>query len=604
MNQMIKPDSVDFNALIKNSTVLTLNTQSKMIEILNKEFTQEENRWYIANLYIYMNYHPTNDFPINLETLVKLVGFAHKKNAKRTLENNFTKDEDYKVTVLPKEHGKKVLLSKEQNLNTKDLGGRPEEQVMLNIDTFKNMCMLVKTEKSKEIRKYYVKLENIYNKIIKEEIEEKNEILQKQQNQLNNKQYELEKTQQELKQIEDKKNWLLNRRYNNSKPGDVIYLYKDYKNGDKQCDEFIYKIGKTKNIGEREVEYSNTSKSGKIVYIKYCLNCDLTEKILHHILDKYRLIRNQDESARFDSFAWFTFSEELAIQTIDSIVYLMDFQMETIDVFIPNLYKLLDIDNIKKGEIMEFGPGDKIPIQIKNGFVHVNPKDFDKFIQECCELSGEYKYPKADIKQAHRVWSKCSTKDVISALDNYLKDNFESGVIIENDIKRNVYKGLKLKPSIFNPKDGDNLLDYENFIIEKCKVDWCYRISYVDFFNHFLNWKKTTEPNYKLTHKYKKEIQEYLETVFAGGRVHLSSGSKSNHLFGIWGCGMEFNNFGLKTPERTCKRVCQYNSDTNELIKSWDSLSIASRELGIAISSLSNYCRFNNMIGNNIYKYE
>ena len=166
MNQMIKPDSVDFNALIKNSTVLTLNTQSKMIEILNKEFTEEESRWYIANLYVYMNYHPTNDFPINLETLVKLVGFAHKKNAKRTLENNFTKDEDYKVTVLPKEHGKKVLLSKEQNLNTKDLGGRPEEQVMLNIDTFKNMCMLVKTEKSKEIRKYYVKLENIYNKII------------------------------------------------------------------------------------------------------------------------------------------------------------------------------------------------------------------------------------------------------------------------------------------------------------------------------------------------------------------------------------------------------------------------------------------------------
>ena len=62
-----------------------------------------------------------------------------------------------------------------------------------------------------------------------------------QQNQLNDKQYELEKTQQELRQIEDKKNWLLNRRYNNSKPGDVIYLYKDYKNGNKQCDEFIYK---------------------------------------------------------------------------------------------------------------------------------------------------------------------------------------------------------------------------------------------------------------------------------------------------------------------------------------------------------------------------
>jgi hypothetical protein len=102
MTQIIKPDTVDFNILIKNNTVLTLNGQSKMIEILTKEFTEEESKWYIANLYIYMNYHPTNDFPINLETLVNLVGFAHKKNAKTTLENNFIKDEDYKIVLTPK----------------------------------------------------------------------------------------------------------------------------------------------------------------------------------------------------------------------------------------------------------------------------------------------------------------------------------------------------------------------------------------------------------------------------------------------------------------------------------------------------------------------
>jgi hypothetical protein len=92
MIQNIKPDSVDFNALVKNSSKMTIDCQSKMIQILDKEFTEEENRWYIANLYIYMNYHPTNDYPINLDTLVKLVGFAHKKNAKKTLENNFIED--------------------------------------------------------------------------------------------------------------------------------------------------------------------------------------------------------------------------------------------------------------------------------------------------------------------------------------------------------------------------------------------------------------------------------------------------------------------------------------------------------------------------------
>ena len=38
--------------------------------------------------------------------------------------------------------------------------------------------MIAKTQKGKEIRKYYVKLENIYNKIIKEEIQNKNNLLE------------------------------------------------------------------------------------------------------------------------------------------------------------------------------------------------------------------------------------------------------------------------------------------------------------------------------------------------------------------------------------------------------------------------------------------
>ena len=159
MNQIIKPESIDFNKLVStNTNNMTVLGQSKMIDLLNTEFTQEENRWYIANLYIYMNYHPTNDFPINLDTLVKLVGFSNKQNAKRTLKNNFTNNQDYKNLLIPKD---------EQVLH----GGNNEEKVMLNIDTFKNMCMLVKTKKSKEIRRYYVKLEMIYNKIVKTEIE-------------------------------------------------------------------------------------------------------------------------------------------------------------------------------------------------------------------------------------------------------------------------------------------------------------------------------------------------------------------------------------------------------------------------------------------------
>ena len=70
----------------------------------------------------------------------------------KQLRSNFVIDEDYKVTVLPREHGKFT-----------------DETIMLNVDTFKNLCMIAKTEKGKSIRKYYVKLENIYNKLIGEE---------------------------------------------------------------------------------------------------------------------------------------------------------------------------------------------------------------------------------------------------------------------------------------------------------------------------------------------------------------------------------------------------------------------------------------------------
>ncbi len=132
---------------------------------------------------------------ITIESTIKLADFANKQNAKRTLVNNFTKDEDYKILLIPKDEQKnadeEVLIPKDENLNanktilipkdrnkiTVETRGRPKEQIMMNIDTFKSLCMLVKTDKGKEIRKYYVTFRlniflnlfhiNITNKFIK-----------------------------------------------------------------------------------------------------------------------------------------------------------------------------------------------------------------------------------------------------------------------------------------------------------------------------------------------------------------------------------------------------------------------------------------------------
>jgi anti-repressor protein len=110
-----------------------------------------------------MNYHATNDYPINLEYVYKMIGFAKKGNAMKTIKSNFTENEDYKVLLFPTEKQK----------TEESRGGHNKETVMLNVDTFKNLCMIAKTDKGKQIRKHYVKLENIYNQIIKEDIMEK-----------------------------------------------------------------------------------------------------------------------------------------------------------------------------------------------------------------------------------------------------------------------------------------------------------------------------------------------------------------------------------------------------------------------------------------------
>lgn len=88
-----------------------------------------------------MHYHPTNDYPINLEHVFKLIGFANKGNAKRTLENNFIKDEDYKLTILPSEKGQihlgvfntELEAAQEYNTKTIELNNVSNEQYKVNV---------------------------------------------------------------------------------------------------------------------------------------------------------------------------------------------------------------------------------------------------------------------------------------------------------------------------------------------------------------------------------------------------------------------------------------------------------------------------------------
>lgn len=89
---------------------------------MKNEFSEEQQKWYMANMYMYLHYHPTNEFPINLENIWKILGFANKGNAKTCVKSNFVEKDDYQ----------EVFVATQKNSH----GGRPKETITLNIDTF------------------------------------------------------------------------------------------------------------------------------------------------------------------------------------------------------------------------------------------------------------------------------------------------------------------------------------------------------------------------------------------------------------------------------------------------------------------------------------
>ena len=285
MNHIIKPTSVNFKDLVHNSkTTLSINCQSDMIDLLNQEFTEEQSQWYIANLYMYLNFDPNSDHPINLENVYKMIGFANKGNAMKTLKNNFINDEDYKLIIIPRE--------KKQNV------GRSEHEIMLNIDTFKNLCMIAKTPQGKELRRYYVKLENIHNKIIKKELENKNKEIEQQNNKMQIMELNLQESNHKIN--------LMTRKTNKFEMGESVYIFHSTIQEDNKTID-LYKAGRTKNGNGRDQIHKTASYKGILLQVK-CVDSVLLERTIHFLLNKYRMVNRRE---------WFTCSFEIMKNTIE-----------------------------------------------------------------------------------------------------------------------------------------------------------------------------------------------------------------------------------------------------------------------------------------------
>ena len=162
---------VDYVSLIKNSPLnLTTSSEAKFTKMLQQNFSQNDLQYFVANLYC-KNRYSNDEYPIDLDSVWKFIGYSTKRNAKYAIEHNFIMDQDYKFDDLC-DTKESSSIEEEVFIHTeKTLGGAGlnKETILLKIDTFKHLCMLAKTNRGAEIRGYFLKLENVLTKVINEE---------------------------------------------------------------------------------------------------------------------------------------------------------------------------------------------------------------------------------------------------------------------------------------------------------------------------------------------------------------------------------------------------------------------------------------------------
>jgi hypothetical protein len=256
--------SIDIVNLIESNPITKLSGdyQCKFIEKVKKNFTGYEQQLFLSSFYCYLKYDPKNDFVIDLDNVWKWLEFSSKHKAKELLNRTFTVNKDYKFLL--------TQLVEQKNDNR---GGHNKDIIMLNVETFKKICLKAGTKKADEVHDYFIKLENIMFEIAKEECEELKQQLQQIED-IKNKEME----EKIIKKTEFEKEKYLLKHFANI--GNIIYIIKvkSYDTG-----SYIVKIGESRR--GIQYRYSEHKSNYEECLLLDCFEVDKSkdfETFLHH----------------------------------------------------------------------------------------------------------------------------------------------------------------------------------------------------------------------------------------------------------------------------------------------------------------------------------
>jgi len=558
--------SLNIVNLIEHSPITKLSStyNNQLLEKIKERFTEANQQLFISSFYCYLNYSQTNDFVIDLDNIWKWLGFTQKIAAKKLLEKNFIINKDYKNLLCPQ--------TKQDN---EQHGGHNKQIFMLNIKTFKLLCLKSETKKANEIHEYFIELEELLHEVLEKESKELR--------------MQLEKKQEEKKILENKLNDVEeeNKLLQIRETIPIIYIY----NTTPLVDPPILKIGyTTKNIHERIKSYLTPNGKGKLEFTIEVPdnNVNNFEKFIHGVFSRY-LVKSEVFQIGVDE-------AKMIVKRIVNTLNLMNIPNDDErKVKISKLYNHeLEVIENKPVEIKVTRDISCQTDPLENSFISFDElkddidkdeqtKDFDNFIKDNCIVRDDVEISTTDIIGQYRIVKQSASKEVYHSLKDYLDKHFKPYRLKMQNKNQvvNGYLGVTLKELKY--EKIQILSNPQNFIFHSCVFSPSGKVLLNDLSNEYKKWKE--QINIPVSETDEKELKEYLkktEYVFKT-TIWTSNGNG----IGYYGLFLKKEIDQHRKTSSTGKKVEKRSKNGNLLLGTWETIAKAAEVEKICAAKMS-----------------
>ena len=533
--------------------------EDDLLQLMKAQMSTEQEQIFMTSHYLYLQYGTDNTkFVVNFDEVWKNVDFSRRDAAKRILIKHFVEHIDYMIGAPPN-----CGAPKEKDLG----GGQNKELILLTVDCFKNFCMLAATPKAKEIRTYYIKMENIMHEYYKNFKFKNNELqtsLQLSQNSFQQSQSSLQLSQsslqlsqsalqQSIKETAIKRHEVLIESNLNKW---VVYFCRIQLRED---GSFILKIGETIDIKSRmDALKCNFETNIILLDVFRCENSIKFEKSLHNSneLTKYKYNQLEHKNKKLSTEAYHIPSQK----EYEKIVKFANNEMHKYNNI--ELTKLR-IEEKKMDLIASFIPFCKSYDELMNILnkitspIHFEIELKEKIIKEIenvkiIEVVEVDEKEEIECKEEHECISNCIEEKEEEELECKEEKEEEEKEEEENDIMVPTSSTGPIV-QIYHKSDLTKVVHVYNSIIEATRD-----------FNY--NNKVASFTAIKKAHQYKTIYQDY--------RWHFISNRQESNL-------QQPRNIGetMITQERNQGQIAMLNIDKTKIIKVFKLSKDAAKEI-------------------------